>query len=94
MASPLCSFGVNIGAMALVESPDSAFCLAIGLVMVRGSHVEVNLDVGHILLAEAEGEPGVSIRDDRGREPVDREDSFIEDVGSFDCCDVLRNWIR
>ena len=23
---------------------------------------------------------------------MDREESFNEDVGSFDCCDVLRDW--
>ena len=92
VASPFGSFGVNIVAKALADSSDSAFCLAIGLVMVSGSHVEINLDVSHKLLPKAGGEPGVSIRDDRSGETMDREDSFNEDVGSFDCCDVLRNW--
>ena len=67
------------------------YSLAIGLVMVSGSHVEVNVDVGYKLLPKAGGEPGVTIRDDRGGETVDREDSFYEDVGSFDSFDVLRN---
>ena len=92
MASPFVSFGVNIVAKVLADSPNSAFCLAIGLVIVSGSHVEINLDVGHKLLPKAEGEPEVSIIDDRSRETVDREDSFNEDVCSFDCCDILRNW--
>ena len=92
VASPFGSFGVNIVAKALPDSPDSAFCLAIGLVMVSGSHVEINLDVGHKLLPKTGGKPGVSIRDDRSGETVDREDSFNENVGSFHCCDVLRNW--
>ena len=65
MASPLCSFGVNIVAKALADSSYSVFCLAIGLVMVSGSHVEFNLDVGHKLLPKVGGEPEVSIRDDR-----------------------------
>ena len=92
MASPLCSFGVNIVAKALADSPYSGFSLAIGLVMVSGSHVEINLDVGHKLLPKAGREPGVSIREDRGGETVDRGGSFNGDVTSFNCCDVLRNW--
>ena len=92
MASPLGSFGVNIVAKALADGPYCVFSLAIGLVMVSGSHVEINLDVGHKLLQKAGGEPGVSIRDDGSRETMDREDSFHENVGSFDCCDVLRDW--
>ena len=60
--------------------------------MVSGSHVEVNLDVGHKLHPEAGGEFGVSIRDDRSGETVDGEDLFNEEVSSFDCCDVLRDW--
>ena len=92
LASPVGSFGTDTVAKALADSPDSSFSLAIGLVMVSGSHVEINLDVGHKLLPKAGGEPGVSIRDDRSRETMDREDSFNKDVSSFDCCDVLRNW--
>ena len=92
MASPLGAFGVNIVVEALVDSPYSAFSLAIGLVMVSGGHVEINLDVGHKLLPKAGGESGISIRDNRSRETVDREDSSNEDVGSFNCCDVLRGW--
>ena len=89
--SPFGSFGVNIVAKALADGSYSAFSLAIGLVMVSGSHVEINLDVGHKLLPKAGGEPGVSIRDDRSGETMDREDSFNEDVTSFNCCDVLRD---
>ena len=92
VASPFGSFGVNIVAKALAEGSYSVFSLAIGLVMVSSSHFKINLDVGHKLLRKAGGEPGVSIRDDRGGETVDREDCFNKDIGSFDCCDVLRNW--
>ena len=92
MASPFGSFDVNIVAKTLANCSDSVFSLAIGLMMVSGSHVEINLDVGHKLLPTAGGEPGVSVRDDRGGETVDREDSFNEDVGSFECCDDLRTW--
>ena len=92
VASPLGSLGVNIVAKALADGSDSAFCLPIGLVMVSGNHVEINLDVGYKLLPKAGGEPVVSIRDDRSGETVDREDSFNQDVSSFDCCDVLRDW--
>ena len=90
VASPLGAFGINIVAKALADSPDSAFCLAISLVMVSGGHVEINLDVGHKLLPKAGGESRISIRDDRSGKTVDREDSFNDDVSSFDCCDVLR----
>ena len=89
---PFGSFGVNVIAKALADSSDSAFSLAIGLVVVSGSHVEITLDFGHKLLPKAGGEPGVSIRDDRGGKTVDREDSSNEDVSSFNCCDVLRDW--
>ena len=92
VASPFGSFRVNIVAKALGDGSDSSFSLAIGLVMVSGSHVEINFDIGHKLSPEGGGEPGVSVRDDRSGETVDREDSFNEDFGSFDCCDVLRNW--
>ena len=92
VASPFGAFGVNIVAKALADGPDSAFSLAIGLVMVSGGHVEINLDVVHKLLPKARGESRISIRDDRSGKTVDRKDSFNEDVSSFDCCDVLRYW--
>ena len=47
------SFRVNIVAETLADSSDSAFCLTIALVMVSGSHIEINLDVGHNLHPEA-----------------------------------------
>ena len=84
------AFGVNIVSEALADGPDSAFCLAIGLVMVSGGHVGINLDVGHKLLPKARGESRISIRDDRSGKTVDREDSLHEDISSFDCGDVLR----
>ena len=92
VASPFSAFGINIVAKALADGPDSAFSLAIGLVMVSGGHVEMNLDVGHKLLPKPGGESRISIRDDRRGEIMDREDSFNQDVSSFDCCDVLRYW--
>ena len=92
VASPFGSLEVNILAKALEDGPYSVFSLAIGLVMVSGGHVEINFDVGHRLLPKAGGESGVSIRDNRSGETVDREDSFDEDVGSFDFCDILRDW--
>ena len=91
MASRFGSFGVNIVVKTLENSPDSASCLAIGLVMLRGSHVEINLVVGHILLPEAGCESGISIRGNINGETVDREDSVNEDVCSFDNYDVLSN---
>ena len=90
VASTLSAFGVNIVAKAWADGPYSAFCLTISLVMVSGGHVEINLDVCHKLLPKVGGESRVSIRDDRSGETVAREDSFDEDVGSFDYCDVLR----
>ena len=92
VADPFGAFRADIVAEALADGSDSALCLAIGLVMVSGSHVEINLDVGHKLHPEAGCEPGVSIRNDRSGETVDREDSFNEKVSSFDCSDVLRDW--
>ena len=92
VASPFGALGSNIAPKALADGPDSEFSLAIGLVMVSGSHVEINIDVGNKLLPKMGGQPGGSIRDDRSGETVDREDSFNEEVGSFDYCDVLRNW--
>ena len=90
--SPLGAFGVNIVVEALANGPYFAFSLAIGLVMVSGGHVEINLHVGHKLWPKAGGESRVSIRDDRSGKTVDREDSFNEEIGSFDCCDILRDW--
>ena len=92
VASPFGAFGVNIVAEALADGPYSAFSFAIGLVMVSGGHVETNLDVGHKLLPKAGSVSGISIRNNRSGETVDREDSFNEDVGSFDCGDVLGDW--
>ena len=45
VASPRGTFGVNIVAKALADSHYSAFSLAIGLMMVSSSHVEINLDL-------------------------------------------------
>ena len=71
VANPFGAFRTDIVSEALADSSDSAFCLAIGLVMVSGSHVEINLDVGHELHPEAGGELGISIRSDRSGETVD-----------------------
>ena len=53
MADPFGTFRTDIVAETLADASDSALCLAIGLVMVSGSHVEINLDVGHKLNPEA-----------------------------------------
>ena len=53
VSNPFGAFRTDIVAEALADSSDSALCLAIGLLMVRGSHVEINLDVGHKLHPEA-----------------------------------------
>ena len=92
VASPFSSCEVNIVAKALADGPDSAFCLAIGLVMVSSGHVEINLDVGNKRLPKVGDESRISIRDDRSGEIMDREYSFNQDVSSFDCCDVLTDW--
>ena len=47
--SPLGAFGVNIVGKGLADGPYSVFSLAIGPVVVSGGHVEINVDVGHIL---------------------------------------------
>ena len=69
--NPFGAFRIDIVAKALADSLDSAFSLAIGLVMVSDSHVDVNLNVGHKLHPERGGELRISIRDDRGGETVD-----------------------
>ena len=92
VTSPLGVFGVNIVAKALVDGADSAFSLAIRLVIVSCSHVEINLDISHKLLPKAGGESRISIRDDRSGKTVDRDDSINENIGSFDCCDALGDW--
>jgi len=61
VARPLGAFGVNEIAEALAYCSDSAFSLAIGLVMISSSHVEINFDISHQLHPEAGGELGVSI---------------------------------
>ena len=91
VTSPFSVFGVKIVANTLADGLYSAFSLAIGLVMVSCCHVEINLDIGHKLLPKSGCESVISISDDRGGETVDREDSINEDVGSFDCSDVLRD---
>ena len=91
MASPLGGFGVNKICERLAYCYDSAFCLAIALVMLSGSHVVSTFDISHELHPEVGGALGVSIWDDRSRETMDREDSFNEVFRSFHCCDVLGN---
>jgi len=61
IATPLGTFGINEIAEALAYCSDSEFCLAIGLVMISGSHVEINFDISHELHPEAGGQLGVSI---------------------------------
>jgi len=61
VASPLSAFGVNEITEALVYCSDSAFCLAFALVMISGSHVEINFDISHELHPQAGDELGVSI---------------------------------
>jgi len=92
VVSPLGAFGINEVAEALAYCFDYVFSLAIGLLMISGSHVEINFDISHGLHTEARGELRVSIWDDRSRETINREDSFNEVVSSFDCCDVLGYW--
>ena len=55
----------------LADGSDSAFCLAVGLVIVSGSHTEINLDIGYKLYPEPLGEFWISIRDDRNEETMD-----------------------
>jgi len=55
VANPLGAFGVNEITEALAYCSDSAFCLAIGLVMISGSHVEINFYISHELHPEAGG---------------------------------------
>ena len=71
VADPFGAFRINIVSEALADSSDSALCLAIGLVMVSDSNVEINLNVGHELHPEAGGELGVSIRNYGRGETVD-----------------------
>jgi len=61
VASPLGAFGVNEIAETLAYRSDSAFCCAIGLVMISGSHVGINFDISHELNPEAGGELVVAI---------------------------------
>jgi len=83
VASPLGAFGVKEIAEAFPYCSHSAFCLAIGLVMISGSHVEINFHISQELHAEAGGGLGVSIRDDTSRESMKRGDWFNEQVSSF-----------
>jgi len=61
VASPLGAFGVNKIVEALAYCCDSALCLAIGLMMISGSHVKINFFISHELHPEAGGELGISI---------------------------------
>jgi len=61
VASPLGALGVNEVVEAFVYCSDFAFCLPIGLVMLSGSHVEINFDISHELNSKARGALGVSI---------------------------------
>ena len=54
VASPLGVCGVNESVEALVYCADSAFCLAIGLVMISGTHVEINFDISHDCIQKQE----------------------------------------
>ena len=71
VADPLAAFRTDIVEEVLADGSDSVLFLVIGLVMVSGSHVEINLDIGHELHPEARGETGVSIGDHRSGETVD-----------------------
>ena len=70
VAEPFSSFGADIISQVWAEGSDSGLCLAIGLVMVSGSHVVIKLEIGHKLHPEAGGELGISIRNDRSGENV------------------------
>ena len=58
---PFGAFGVNIVKGAYANSSDPACCLTIGLMIVSGSHVEINLDIDYDLHPEERGTLGVSI---------------------------------
>jgi len=60
VVSPLGAFGINAIAEALANCFHSAFRLASGLVILSGSHVEINFGVSPELHPEAGGELGVS----------------------------------
>ena len=53
VTNPFGAFRTDIVEEGLGDGSDSAFYLAIGLVIVSGSHVEINLDISHKLHPEA-----------------------------------------
>jgi len=61
VASPLGAFGVDEIAEALAYCSDSAFFLAIGLVMISSSPIEINFDISHEWHPEGGGELAVFI---------------------------------
>ena len=71
VADPLGAFRIDIVVEPLADGADSTVCLAIGLMIVSGSHNEINLDVGHKLHPEAGGELGITIRNYRSGEIID-----------------------
>jgi len=61
VTSPLAAIGVNEIAETLGYCSDSVFCLAIALVMMGSSHIEITFDISHELHPAAGAELGVSI---------------------------------
>jgi hypothetical protein len=50
---------------ALIDHSNVVFCLAIGLVVLRGGYLELNMKVFHELLSKVRGESTLSVGDNR-----------------------------
>jgi hypothetical protein len=82
-------FWVNEVTKTLTDSANTAFCLAISLVVVRGGHFELNLKVPYKLLPGVQGKSTVSLRDNRAGVSVNSNYLFQNNLGRSFNIDIL-----
>jgi hypothetical protein len=68
-----------------------AFCLAIGLVVVKGGHLELDLKILHELLLQVRGELTVPVRDNREGVSMNSEYFVQKDLSSLFRINILED---
>jgi hypothetical protein len=88
---PIYSSWIGEIAKAFMDHVTMVFCLAIGLVVVRGSHLKLNLKLLHELVTEVQGESAFSVRDNREGVSINSEYLVQKNLGNLLSIDILGN---
>jgi hypothetical protein len=66
-----------------MDRVNAVFCLVVGLVVVQGGYLKLDLKVFHKLLPEVGGDSTVSVRNNRVEVTINVEYLVLKDLGSL-----------